>query len=58
MDAYLPEGFAQIFNAATEQMTTSARIQAVLLAYERALEDPKFVCPSHLHAALEALRRV
>jgi hypothetical protein len=48
MDTFLPEGFNEIFNT---------RIRAVLVAYAKALEDPKFVCPSHLHAALEGLRR-
>lgn len=32
------------------------KIDAILLAYDRALADPNFKCPSFLMAALEAAR--
>lgn len=60
MDSYLPKDFDLgrfMFDAAHKGMTQEGRIRCVILAYEKALEDPKFVCPSSLHAAIEALRR-
>ena len=57
MDSFLPAGFAQIFETATKEMVQQARIRCVIIAYEKALQDPKVVMPSSLHAAIEALRR-
>ena len=57
-DPFLPVGFSEIFGMATKKLTTEARIKCVLMAYDKALEDPKVVMPSSLHAAIEALRRV
>ena len=56
-DPFLPTGFKEIFGMATERLTTEARVKCVLIAYDKALEDPKVVMPSSLHAAIEALRR-
>ena len=58
MDTFLPQGFEEIFKSATKNLVTDARIKAVLIAYDQALADPKFVAPSYLHAAIEGLRRV
>ena len=58
MDSFLPAGFDKIFEGAKKTMLTDARVRAVIIAYEQALADPKFVAPSYLHAALEGLRRV
>jgi hypothetical protein len=58
MDTFLPQGFEEIFKGATDKMVTDARVKCVLVAYEKALNDPKFIAPSYLHAALEGLRRV
>ena len=55
---FLPSGFSEIFGMATERLTTDARIRAVLIAYDKAREDPKTVLPSYLTATLEGLRRV
>jgi len=49
--------FDESFKNATAQLVMGSRVRAVLAAYEKALEDPKFVAPSFLHAAIEALRR-
>lgn len=57
-DPFLPVGFNEIFNRATKELLTDARIKAVLVAYDSALGDPKAVIPTALHAALEGLRRV
>jgi hypothetical protein len=57
-DPFLPVGFSEIFGMATKNLTTEARIKAVLLAYDKALADPKVVLPTYMHCALEALRRV
>ncbi len=57
-DPFLPVGFAEIFETATEKLTTDARVRCVLIAYDQALQDKKAVLPSYLHAALEGLRRV
>lgn len=32
------------------------KIDAILIAYERAISDPQFKCPSYLMAAIEAAR--
>lgn len=57
MDTFLPQGFNEIFKGATEKLLTDARVKCVLVAYEQALEDPKTVIPTALHAAIEALRK-
>jgi len=57
MDSYIPAAFDEILRGATKTIVTDGRIRAVILAYEKALQDPKFVAPSFLHAAIEALRR-
>lgn len=61
MDSYLPKDFDLgrfMFAAAHAGITTDARIKCVLIAYEKALEDPKAAIPTALHAAIEGLRRV
>ena len=57
MDTFLPDGFNEIFEMATKELTTEARIRAVLAAYDRALGDAYTHLPSYLHAAIEGLRR-
>jgi len=57
MDSILPADFKEAFEAATKTLVREGRIKAVIAAYEKALEDPKFVAPTALHAAIEALRR-
>lgn len=60
MDTYesITNGWTEMFDQAHKSIVTDGRIMAVLVAYEQALADPKFVAPSYLHAALEGLRRV
>jgi len=58
MDTFLPQGFDEIFQGATKGMITDTHIKCVLIAYEKALADPKAVLPTYLHAALEGLKRV
>ena len=58
MDSFLPAGFAEIFETATKNMTNEARIKVLLIAYDEAVQDPKALIPTKLHAAIEALRRV
>lgn len=63
MDTYqnLPPDFDLgrfMFDAANKGLLMDARIRCVVLAYEKALADPKVVMPSYLHCALESLRRV
>jgi hypothetical protein len=62
MDSYLPPDFLDLgrfmFDAAHKGMLTDGRIRCVLIAYDAALQDPKAVIPTSLHAALEGLRRV
>jgi hypothetical protein len=49
------ESYADGMNAGEELQL--GKIEAILAAYDRALEDPKVVIPTYLHAALEGARK-
>lgn len=46
-----------LFDEAHKQLLIKNRIQAVISAYEKALEDPNAKLPTYLHGAIEALRK-
>jgi len=61
MDPYLPPGFdlgRLLFDQANKELRPALflRARTVIKAYDKALEDPRAVLPTYLHAAIEALR--